>query len=146
MEAKMNVLLLEDRGASGYYISECLRQEGHIILDAYTPAGAQALWDNREEIPINCIILDLHLPSDGLNEDQLNRTEGGILCGWVWLKENILSMNPEMRQRTIIYSIHSSILKEKTPRKDYLGISVFSKTNSGSGNEILARIRQIAKI
>ncbi len=143
----MNVLLVEDRGASEYYVSEWLRQEGHTVFDAFNPADAQSIWEERENVPIHCIILDLNMPSDGLTMDQKNRSEGGVLCGWVWLEDNVLSVAPQMRNHIIIYSDYIPILKDKIASERYKDISLFSKRRrSGSAKEVTARIHKIDQL
>ena len=93
----MNVLLVEDQGAAAYYIVKWLEEEGHVVLMASNLNVAQDYWDNRSEVQIHCIILDLNMSPDGLTNKQKQRSEGGLLSGWVWLHDCVLSDEPEAR-------------------------------------------------
>ena len=92
----MNILFLEDRGASESPVNDWLQEEGHHVLDAFNPADAQSIWDNRTVLPIDCIIVDLNMPADGLTDGQKERSHGGVLSGWVWLKDICVPITPVM--------------------------------------------------
>jgi len=143
----MNVLVLEDRGASAYYVLGWLRENGHRVLDAFNPNDAQSHWDKRDKVPLDCILLDLNTPTDGLSEEQKTRTEGGLLSGWVWLYDSVLRETPEMRQRIIIYSDYTATLKENVPESEYGDIARIPKRQrSSSAREVVARIHEIAQM
>lgn len=143
----MNILLVEDRGAAAFYIVESLKKEGHVVLDAFNPGDAQSIWDNREIVPIHCIILDLHMTTDGLSEEQKAKSVDGFLSGWVWLCDSVLSEVPEMRERTIIYSDYLPTLKENVLEEEYRGIRLIPKRRrNSSAREVAARIQEIARM
>jgi len=143
----MNVLLLEDRGAASYYVVEWLKKEGHTVFDEFNVNDAQSRWEKRNEVPIHCIILDLNLPTDGLRGEQREKSAGGLLSGWVWLHDVVLTEAPEMRQRTIIYSDYISTLKERVSEEEFKEITLIPKRRrSSSAREVAARIREIARM
>jgi CheY-like chemotaxis protein len=143
----MNVLYLEDRGATAYNVECWLNTSGHTALGAYNLQDAQSYWRRRKETPIDCIILDLQVPMDGLTSEQQVEADGGTLAGWVWLRDYVLAEAPEMRQRTIIYSDYIAVLREKVPEEQYRGIKLVSKRQRGnSADVVIASIREIARI
>ena len=143
----MNVLFLEDRGATAFFVERWLTENGHIVLSAYNPNDAQSHWNKHDKIPIHCIILDLQTPTNGLIDEQKNRTVGGTLAGWVWLYDNVLTEAPEMRERTIIYSDYTYVFYENVPEKEYKDITIVpKKQRSSAAEDVVARIREIAKL
>ena len=143
----MNVLFLEDRGASAYNVEHWLKTNGHSVLGAFNANDAQSHWRRRKDMPVHCIILDLQTSMDGLTDEQKVDAEGGTLAGWVWLRDNVLPEAPEMRQRTIIYSDYVSVLREKVPEEQYRGIQVVSKRQrSSAADVVITRIREIDKM
>lgn len=87
----MNVLFLEDRGATAFFVERWLKENGHNVLSAFNPNDAQDHWNKRDKVPIHCIILDLRTPTEGLDEKQKKRSAGGFLTGWIWLFDNVLT-------------------------------------------------------
>jgi CheY-like chemotaxis protein len=143
----MNVLFLEDRGATAYHVERWLEASGHNVLSAFNPNDAQTYWRKRTEMPIDCIMLDLQTSMDGLTDEQKADAEGGTLAGWIWLRDNVLKEVPEMHQRTIIYSDYVVVLREKVPDEQYRGIKVISKRQRGnSADAVIASIREIARM
>lgn len=143
----MNVLLVEDRGAAAYYVVEWLKKEGHLVLDACNPNDAQSHWNKRKDVPIHCILLDLNLPTDGLTEEQRERSVGGLLSGWVWFRDVVFAEAPEMRPLTIIYSDYIPTLKDNVPATEYDGITLIPKRRrSSSAREVSARIQEITRV
>ena len=123
----MNVLSVEDRGSTAYNVDHWLRGRGHTVLAAFNPNDAQSHWQRRGEVPVHCIMLDLQMEMDGLTQKQKLEAEGGTLAGWVWLRDNVLVEVPEMRRRTIIYSDHVDVLRERVPEEQLMGIKVIPK-------------------
>jgi CheY-like chemotaxis protein len=140
----MNILFLEDRGATAYSVERWLTNSGHHVLNAFNPNDAQTHWTKRAETPIHCIILDLQTSMDGLTLEQKAEAEGSTLAGWIWFRDNVLAEAPEMRQRTIIYSDYVAVLREKVPGKQYEGIKVVPKRQRGSAAKVV--IETIQKI
>ena len=143
----MNILFLEDRGATAYNVNRWIDANGHTVLKAFNPNDAQNHWVRRAETRVDCIILDLQTSMDGLTVVQKAEAEGGTLAGWVWLRDNVLAVVPEMRQRTIIYSDYVAVLQEKVPKDQYKGIKVIPKRKrTSSADEVVASLREIDKI
>jgi len=142
----MNILLLEDRGETAYFTKKILEAEGHYVLQAYNLHDAQDHWNGCKQVPVHCIILDLQTPMRGLTDKQKAGAEGGTLSGWVWLRDNVLSSAPGMRQRTIIYSAFVDVLEAKVPRREYEGIRVIPKQGrASSAEQVVAAISEIAR-
>lgn len=143
----MNVLFLEDRGATAYFVERWLRENGHHVLSAFNPNDAHSHWSKRDEVPIHCIILDLQIPTNGLSDEQKETAFGGTLAGWVWLRDNVLTEAPEMRQGIIIYSSYADVLRERVKKEEYRGITIVPKKQRSSAAEVVvARVREIARI
>ena len=108
----MIILILEDRGSVSYFFKELFEGvEGHIIYEAFSVLDAQSYWHppERSDGPEvhgrpECIIADLNLNPQGLAKHEREETRGGLLTGWIWLRNYVFSEQPEMRKRTIIYS------------------------------------------
>ena len=145
----MNVLFLEDRGATAFFVERWLKENGHNVLSAFNPNDAQSHWNKRDKVPIHCIILDLRTPTEGLDEKQKKRAAGGNLSGWVWLRDKVLTEIPEMRERTIIYSDYTHVLydNDNVPDEEYNGITIVpKKQRSSAAEDVVIRIREIAKL
>jgi len=143
----MNILFLEDRGETAYFVKKWLDEgSGHHVLAANNLNDAQDHWNKRDQVPVHCIILDCQTPMRGLTDEQKARAEGGTLSGWVWLRDNVLADAPEMRQRTIIYSAFVDVLEVKVPKDDRKGIRVISKQGrASSAEQVVAAISEIAR-
>jgi CheY-like chemotaxis protein len=140
----MNVLVLEDRGSAAYYVKEWLEKNGHVYIKALTPNDAQSHWIKRNETPIDCIMLDLNVPTDGLTEAQKEQSKGGLLSGWLWFRDSVLTQEAMMRQRTIIYSDYIPVLQETD--EDYSGIKLVPKRQrSSTADEVTAWIEELAR-
>jgi len=141
----MNVLLLEDRGSASFLLEEWLHQHRHSVLPAFNPADAQTVWGRRAIVPVDCILLDLFVPMDGLGPEEQEKAEGGFLSGWVWLEGSVLATEPGMRDRVIVYSEYIAILTAHVPAERYRGIPLVSKRRrSGSSAEIVTHFERIA--
>jgi hypothetical protein len=143
----MNVLHLEDSGATAYYMERWLTEIGHAVLRAFNPAEAQSYWNRRSEVPVDCIVVDMQTPTDGLDATQVGEADSGILAGWIWLRDNVLLNSPEMRKRTIIYSDYVSELRSRVPQRQLEGIRVISKRClRSSADQLIAAFKEIARL
>ena len=114
----MNVLLLEDRGAITITLKPLIERIGHIVHKAYNPADADALIIGEEYGIIDAIILDLNLPTDGLDQEtEIPETNKGVFSGWVWFTKHCLPARSSMLQRTVIYSAYVEDLRQHLERK-----------------------------
>ena len=153
----MNILLLEDRGSTAHFLLRWLKENGHLVLGrmkqgAFNLNDANSIWSQRKEVPVHCIIIDLDVPKDGLSPeqeaelDQMANDASIRLAGWIWLRDEVLQNEPEMRSRTIIYSDYIAVLLEHISEEEYRGISVISKRGRGTSvHAITAKIEQIEK-
>lgn len=143
----MNILSLEDRGSTAYYFDLWVENSGHTILKAYNINDAQSHWNNRNSVSIDCIVLDLQVPLDGLTPNQRERAEGGTLAGWIWLSDYVLKTDLEMKKRIIIYSDYLPVLHERIPASEYTGIKMVPKRQRGSSADVVADfINTISKL
>ena len=74
----------------------------------------------------------MNLPPDGLSTEQISRTRGGLLTGWIWLSESIFPSDHSMKKRTIIYTDYMRALKENVSDADLEEIYVVPKKGSQS--------------
>lgn len=128
----MRILILEDRGDSVKYLVEYLRQKDNEVYDAVTIIQAKHYWSERKEKPIDCIILDLNMSSSGLSAGQKKDTVGGLLSGWIWVRDSILSEQPSFRDRIIIYSDYVEDFERHVSSADRRGIKILQKSKSVS--------------
>ena len=144
----MNILLVEDSGATSSRLAEALDGEHHTVLEAFNINDARAHWDNRETTPIHCIIVDLNMPTDGLTQKQEKESHGGLLTGWLWLRDSVLPhVLAEDRQRVMICSGFVPDFKGLVPAHEYQGIFVVDKrAPSGYAAKVLERVRAIGRL
>ena len=147
----MNILLLEDRGSTAHFLLRWLKENGHLVLGkmnqgAYNINDANSIWSQRKEVPVHCMIVDLDVPPDGLSDDQIKDAGGGCLSGWIWLRNEVLQNEPEMRSRTIIYSDYVDVLREHIPEEEYYGVTLVEKRKRDSTRIIVERINAIERI
>ena len=141
----MNILLVEDRGEVSVYLKLALRDDGHQVLDAFNPNDAMSHWNNRRTIPIDCIILDLNLRPDGLTETERKASRGGLISGWLWLKDYVLTQKPDMASRTIVYSDYLHELQAAVTASEYQGVALVPKKGRSSpAQEVMKHIQRIA--
>ena len=142
------ILVFEDRGIITYYLKKLLDIKGYDYQIAYSVRDADSLW-NEYGLKIGGIILDLNIPSIGLSDDEKNKTYGGLLTGWVWLKTRVLAKDTEMKNRVIIYTEYVDKLKEYVDEKSLAGIRIISKSNADtetSGEQVLIELKKIKEM
>jgi len=144
----MNILILEDRGSVSYYMQEALELRGYSVMSAGTIWEAQRYWDQRNERPVHCIIIDLNMSAEGLSAEELACTGEGILTGWIWLKERVYRDNPDMKHQTIIYSEYLEDLQrhlaDHASEWDTI-CKVPKRGTTGTGVDVLRCVERIAK-
>jgi len=120
----MKILLLEDDASVAEALEGILQDLGHDVLYAYEIYEADEHLENEK---IDFIISDLNMSSAGLNESELTEAEEGALSGFVWLKNHVYKVMPELRKNTIIFSAFSEHLNDHL-EADYLnGVMIISK-------------------
>ena len=158
----MNILVLEDRGSVSKYMVETLQDnEEHKVFEAWGVYDATTYWEDED---IQCLVVDVNLDPEGLDDNVIASTLGGLLTGWIWLKTCVFSKRPSMRERTIIYTDYVQQLMTNVDPEELAGILVVPKrgvdpletgdaegawatggTAFGPAERMLARVRTIAE-
>lgn len=128
----MNVLFVEDRGDVSYYVTKALQERGHNVIAAYDYDDAESHWQGRSTVSVDCIILDLNLPSEGLAPEDQQKSRGGLLSGWLWLTGKVLKDEPIMRGRVAIYSAFLEEFKTHVESVECEGLMLVPKGESTS--------------
>ncbi|TKJ40015.1 hypothetical protein CEE37_09775 [candidate division LCP-89 bacterium B3_LCP] len=134
----MNILTLENRGSVSFYMTDYLQKEGHEVFDAYNTGDAQSIWES-DNYRIDCMIVDLNVIPVGFSTEQKKRSQDGLLAGWVWLSDYVLTKDATMRKRTIIYSRYINDLREDVGDEKLEGIRLVPKSDSASTAEQIIR-------
>lgn len=116
------VLLLEDNAYMISRLVDLLENEGFETLEAFQVSDAFDLFEKSPDI----IVVDLNVPPTGLTEEEREQTKGGILSGWIWLRNYVLNKYPEYKKKVIVYSAYIETLKENYP-EEIKGISLIDK-------------------
>ncbi len=126
----MNILILEDTGASCWQMSDYLTSKGYQVFQASSPEEGNSILSEHR---IDFLIVDLNLDPTGLTFDQTEETDFGLLTGAVWLHRQVLPKHPRLRHRTVLYSGYLDKYFG-TPLEEQLhGIPVVSKGDTSSG-------------
>jgi len=51
---------------------------------------------------------------EGLADEELDQTNGGVLTGWIWLRNHVFPECEEMKSKTIIYTEYLERLRDAT--------------------------------
>ncbi|MGA3333296.1 MAG: hypothetical protein ABSC62_03935 [Terracidiphilus sp.] len=135
----MTILFLEDRGSVSVSITEMLEQKGYDVLSAYNINDAQSVWEARGKVPIDCLIIDLNMPADGLSVDEQKLTKGGLLTGWIWLQEHVFKEQPQMKAKTVIFSEYLNVFRTNITESEYVGVITIPKSAAYSPVEKLLK-------
>jgi hypothetical protein len=136
----MRILFLEDRGSVSVYITEKLKLDGHDVISAFDINDAQSVWERRGEEPIDCMIIDLNMRADGLKDHEMQQTMGGILTGWIWLREYVFKDQPDMRKRTLIFSDYLDLFRKGVAESEYKEVITIPKSAPYSSVEKLFKL------
>lgn len=116
------ILIIEDDGVLAERISDNL--SNFDIEEAYSYITAIDAWEEHEG-DYKCIILDLDIPPDGLDDDQLKNDYHGI-CGILLLNAFCENQSPEKQReiwaKTVIYSAFNDELDGKEIMQNPPGI------------------------
>lgn len=140
----MKILFVENSGEAAYPLTEWLEDDGHEVLLAADCAVAQDFWD---EADIDCLIVDLNMEPAGLKAEEIERTQGGLFTGWIWLKNYVFSQDESAKKRTIILTAYERDFKDRISSKERAGVKVISK-KQGQGDvyeDILNSVSAIEK-
>jgi CheY-like chemotaxis protein len=110
-------------------MANALTELGHKVFSAYSVSDANSYLDEEK---IDCIIVDLNMPTNGLSQGEVELTNDGLLTGWIWLHEYVLKEKPNMKERTIIYTEYMSELRAKISNNELEGILIISKKGPSS--------------
>ena len=142
-DEQMNILILEDRGSTAYYLEEALAARGHRILSAFNVVDAQCCWENEQ---IDFIVAGSNMSPDGLDEEETEETCDGLLTGVIWLLKRVFKDRKEMRDRTIIYTEYNERIREKVSGDGLKGVYFLPKRGSTKPVEaLLAYIERVAR-
>jgi len=133
----VNILLFDDRESG---LRAWLESRGHIIEEAINISQASDRWDARQAWPIDCIIMDLNMDPHGLSGAEKDQTRKGLLTGWIWLRDHVLTLDPKMRQRVVIYSAYLSAFRDYVPSSEREGLELIHKFQPLVPDELMARI------
>lgn len=138
----MNILFLEDRGSISKHIVKLLRKRGHKVFHAFDVLDARSHWEQHQ---IACLIVDLNMDPQGLTDEQVDETLGGLLTGWIWLRDYVFTEKPLMKNRTIIYTDYMTRLQERVPSAQLEGVILVPKRGSTHPTqEVLNHVDRIA--
>jgi CheY-like chemotaxis protein len=148
----MNILIVEDRGAVLYPLTDMMESLGHEVLRAFNVAQARALWNGGKN-NIACLIVDLNIPADlSANqeiEDKVRKsgnTQWQAIAGWIWLEQEGLvgkSSAPD-RPKIIVFSGYLDVLRTTSfDENAYPGIK-FVRKGPGAAQNLRDCIRAIA--
>jgi len=138
----MKILVLEDRGSVISQVAATLRDRDHLVSDVLSINDAKEEWDNHKN-EIDCLIVDLNMRNDGLTEEEASMTKGGLLTGWVWLKNYVYKDRPDLKTRTIIYTEYLDELRAKVSEAELDGIRCVKK-GADSAEMVLSYLREIS--
>jgi hypothetical protein len=138
----MKIMVLEDRGVVSAPLIAALREAGHTVSDAGWIYDAIGIWKREES---DCLIVDLNMVPDGLTDEQIEETQGGLLTGWVWLKHYVFETGEHWKRRTLIYTRYFQEFADLVPESERAGVKVISKTGKHAAAEVLAFVSTVAR-
>jgi CheY-like chemotaxis protein len=139
----MKILIVEDRGAVAIPMRDVLAKEGHDVTAIYSTLAAEERIANEG---VDCLIVDLNMPANGLSVVERQSTVGAVLTGWIWLRERVFSKRPELKDKTIIYSEYMDSLEKNVSAQDLKGIyRVRRRGSEVQATKVLEYVREIEK-
>ena len=139
------ILFIEDDGELAENISKELGKE-HDIEEAYSYITAKDAWDEYNG-DFDCIILDLEIPSDGLEDENLLKDYHGIY-GILVLKPFCEGKTPEQQKeiwnKTVIYSEYTDNLEGKDMIQNPPGgLMQINKKEMNSVSQLIKKVKEI---
>jgi CheY-like chemotaxis protein len=136
----VDILVLEDQASVAHGIEKVLIEKGHSVYSAFSVRAGQAyLCDND----IDCIIVDLNLGSEDLNEEEKKETQGEVLTGWVWLDKYVIQKNLIPRERIIILTGFLDEFKKYVSREKRKQIVLIRKKGEYMDNNLVPAVEKI---
>lgn len=114
--------------------------EIHVCNDIY-----EANEELKKHNDISCIISDLNMSPDGMDEKFHEETYGTVLTGWVWVKYYILKNKTYSRIPIIFYSAFINELEIYTDYNQYNEKHEIELINKGNESEkiLCEKIKEI---
>jgi len=106
----MKILILDDKHYTLHNIAELLEEDGYEVIMCASVFSANEQYKIHGDT-IKCIIADLNLPCTGLTKDEIAETKGGMLTGWIWLKNYVFN-DVDSNMSFIILSDYIDVLLE----------------------------------
>lgn len=99
----------------------------------------------KENSDISCIVSDLNMSPDGIDEEFYEETYGTVLTGWVWVKHYLLDNEKNSRIPIIFYSAFIDELEIYSDYNEYKEKHQIKLVNKGNQSEkiLCERIREI---
>ena len=97
----MRVLVFEDRPEAKRDMEKFITSRGHAQKMCSTCNEVKTALDSTE---FDLYILDLNVPTEGLNDVEAIRTMGAQLTGWILLLIHIRQADPNVGKKTVIFS------------------------------------------
>ena len=144
-------MIIEDNLEELDTTATALKKGGYNVVKVSGIAKAEDLIKEENEDLPDCLIIDLNMSNEFLEENLKPQTHGGSLTGWVWLyniAKPMLTNNPQI----IIYSEFISELEEAINPKNedefnyYHSKSIFrtSKADAVNGsNHLVDEIKRL---
>jgi len=105
----MKILVFEDGAASASRTEKWLIKEfNHNPTVHNTCSGVR---DALHCGPFDRYIIDLNAVATGLDERQAEKSQAGLLTGWILLTEFIIKSDPDVIEKAVIFSDYVSSLK-----------------------------------
>lgn len=83
-----NVLLFDDRPQVRIPLAQTLEEHGMTVYPCRNIYEADDLWAEKKD-EVHAIVLDMMMPSAGLEPEDRILTRGGVLTGWFWLLRHL---------------------------------------------------------
>jgi len=103
------ILLFDDRPQVRISLEEKFMSAGMIVYSCRNVYEAKDKW-NLYHSELNAIVIDMMMPSLGLDRKLRPQTKGGLLTGWVWLwselNPNNETMHPAKDKCIVVYSAY----------------------------------------
>lgn len=84
-----------------------------VIANSIIEANSK-LENEKSSDELLCIIADLNMNPKGLTEDQIKRTQGAILTGWVWITSYVWQQEDFKAKKIVFYSAFINRLANST--------------------------------
>ena len=97
------VLIIEDNYGVLEENQALLKANGYTVTLASSTDRAEQSIEKAETNPFDCLIIDLNMSNEFLDDGLRKKTHGGSLTGWVWLY-NIAKPKLHNNPKIIIYS------------------------------------------